>query len=891
MKTTPTPERFPLRGSLLLALCLLWPACDSGAPGVDAGLDADAAVDGDAGDGGCTPDCQGRECGLEPACGSSCGACPGGLACSAAGQCEETCTPDCQDRACGLDPVCDALDCGACPAGEECDEQGRCVPACAPDCQGRACGPDPICGTLECGVCPAEERCDALGQCQPACGEHCEPFSIAILPDTQYYTAKQAAGPDNTLFKQLRWVLDHRASHDIRFVIHVGDVTHHNTPAQWAVADEAFRALDEADMPYSVVPGNHDYLKAGAAFSRAHTLLNETFPPSRFAHRPWYGGAYRGSSENSHALFEAGPYRFLVVNLEYGPRKQPLCWAEEIIARHPDRRVIVVSHCVQTHGGAYNLSCPSPSYLVPGGSGETIWNELASRHSNVFLVLSGHVNDSEYRLRHGHAGNPVHGILTDYQMEGDLGNCHTGFFTGNGWMRELVFDPRANRVIARTFTVEEGNRSVFPGGVPALFCDDYSADPAAGDHQFEFAYDLSSSLGPHQRTEGSRAFTDLTVNSLSAGDQLRPRLASRGAGGWVAVWADDSSTTDGPGNFDIMMRGFGPSGCQAFTQRQVNPEGAGQQRAPAVGMAADGSFAVAWEDDTDGNGSFQIHARGFHADGSERLPRFTVNTVSTGQQRAPAVAVAPDGRFAVAWEDDRDRDGDMQVWVRGFEADGRERFAERSVHTDDLGNRQRPALAALPDGGLVVVWEDDGDGNGVYQIHARGLRADGGERFARLTVNSAAAGQQRNPVIGADSGGGFAVAWEDDQDGDGNFQLLARGFEPDGRQRFADFRVHAGTGGQRLGPALGVAEDGSFAVAWEDDGDGNGAYQIRAAGFTAQGAAAFTERTVNRVPDGQQRAPAVALDDRGLLVVAWEDDMDGNGTHQLLARGLDWTLP
>ncbi|NMB77110.1 MAG: hypothetical protein GYA21_18525 [Myxococcales bacterium] len=859
----------------------------------------------------CAPDCRDLECGPDPVCGALCGTCEGGFRCSATGQCEEVCRPDCQGRACGLDPVCGTLECGACPPGEACDAQGRCGPACVPDCQGRVCGLDPVCGTLECGACPGEERCDAGGQCRPACGDFCAPFSVVLLPDTQYYTKKQPAGPDNTLFKQMQWILDHRQSHDIRFVIHLGDITHNNTLEQWRVADQAFDLLDAAGMPYSLVPGNHDYLKAEARYSRGNTHLNdpELFPPARFSGRPWYGGSYGGGSENSYALFEAGPYRFLVINLEYGPRKGPLCWAEELIAAYPDRRVIVVSHCVQTHGGEYEQGCPSIDYLIPGGSGETIWDELASRHSNVFLVLCGHVNDTEYKLRYGNAGNPVHAILTDYQFEAACtagsaaactDHCQAGFYTGNGWMRELVFAPRENRVYARTFTVEDGNPAVFPDGVPAFFCNPsnvqgkrwYPMDPADGAHQFEFPYDFSP-VAPDVRTEGSRAFTDQTINTVADGDQLRPVLAGRGVGGFVAVWEDDSSDDDGAGNFDVMVRGFHAGGCQAFSQRQVNPNSAGQQGAPAVGMAADGSFVVAWEDDADGNGTYQIHARGFNADGSERIARFSVNRVDTGQQRNPAVGVSPDGRFVVAWEDDRDKNGAMQVWVRGFNADGSERFSERSVHADANGKRQRPAVAATADGGFVVAWEDDSDGNGTFQIHARGFDASGAGRLARLTVNSEAAGQQRSPVIATDAGGGFVVVWEDDRDGDGNLQLWARGFEPDGRQRFADRRVHQTAGGDHRSAALGMAGSGAFAIAWQDDGDGNGVYQIRAAVFSASGGTGATllpEQTINRVADGQQLGPGLALSDLGDLAVAWQDDMDDNDAYQILARGLvAWT--
>lgn len=738
------------------------------------------------------------------------------------------------------------------------------------------------------------------------CGADCEPFSLIVLPDTQYYTRRQAGGPQNTMVKQLQWVRDHRAAHNIRFVIHVGDITDNNVPAQWRTADEAFALLDQANVPYSVVPGNHDYFSAGAPFSRNNTLLDHYFPPSRFATQGWFGGAFAQSSANSYALFEAGPHKFLVLNLEYGPRKGPLCWADRVIAAHPDRRVVIVSHCVQTHGGTLAASCPSADYRVPGGSGATIWQELASRHSNVFLVLSGHVNDSEHTVLTGHNGNEVHFILTDYQSEeacteasaaACTAHCQTGTPVGNGWMRELTFAPRQNRVYVRSFTVEEGNSAVFPGGVPAFFCGPpnregrrfYATEPTAADHRFDFALNLSEPVR-HARHEGGRAFTDFTVNTVEEGDHRRPVLI--GAGGkFVALWEDDSSTADGPGNADVVMRGFEAGGCEAFGERRVSAASTGQQRAPAAGMAADGTFVVAWEDDSDGNGSSEVHARGFTARGAERFARLTVNTVGTGQQQQPAVAVAPDGRINVAWEDDRDRDGRMQIWLRGFAADGTQRFAERSIHADNVGTRRRPALAPLADGGCVVVWEDDGDGNGFSQIHARAFGPDGNERSARLVVNSAGRGQQRHPVVATDAGGGFAVAWEDDQDGDGAYRILVRGFEADGRQRFADRDVGEVAQGEQLLPALVLSAGGDFVLAWQDAAQAGGAPDIKTASFTATGAPATPAQGVNRVTAGPQRAPSLLLDPAGTLLIAWQDDMAESGRDQLLVRALGAPVP
>lgn len=73
--------------------------------------------------GGCTPSCNGKECG-DDGCGGSCGECGGGKACKD-GKCAEACTPDCLDKECGEDG-CGGV-CGSCPAGKTCGPLGKCV--------------------------------------------------------------------------------------------------------------------------------------------------------------------------------------------------------------------------------------------------------------------------------------------------------------------------------------------------------------------------------------------------------------------------------------------------------------------------------------------------------------------------------------------------------------------------------------------------------------------------------------------------------------------------------------------------------------------------------------------------------------------------------------------
>lgn len=827
-----------------------------------------------------------------------------------------------------VDTGTDANHCGgcehACEAGQQC-HGGTCGGACVDDCTTAGTKECSGAGLRTCGEydgtdvclewsavqdCASGSICNvATVSCQEPCGTDCDPFSIVLLPDTQYYTSKQSNTTKNTYRKQMQWILDHRQTDNIRFVIHLGDVTNSNAASEWSIADTAHGMLDAASMPYSVIPGNHDYL-VGGSFDRGGSHFDDTFGPNRYAGQSWYGGSYGSSNTNNYTFFEVGLLKFMVVSLEYAPRKDVLCWADDLIASHPDRRVIVATHCFLTRGGNFATGCPDPGYTAVGSDGATVWDELVSRHSNLFMVVSGHIGGSEHRIQKGNTGNEVHELLVDYQFEAACtnanpatckDNCQSGTHTGNGWMRELTFDPRKDSVHAETVTVEDGNTSLFPGGKPMLYCSPlyapadpnasggnwYSSDPTSLDHRFDFSYPMTIASPYTSDDLGKQAFSDRTVNTAGTGDQLVPSVALAPGGGFVVAWEDDSSTADGAGNHDIMARGFGPGGCSGFADVVVNTQTAGHQTSPAMAADASGNFVVVWADDQDDNGVYQIYGRGFSPDGSQRIPTFVVNTVAAGQQKNPAVAMALDGAFVVAWEDEPTGSGTEQIVVRGFDANGTQRFGDRSVHSDTLGQRIEPALGMDASGGFVVAWQDDSDGNGSYQVHARGFDSTGAQRFARITVNTVATGQQRNPSIGVDALGGFLVAWEDDQDGDGNYQILARGFATTGTQRLADFRVHAATAGQHLAPSVSAASDGSFAVGWEDDGDGNGSNNVRVKTFHGSGAAWLAERVVNLVTDGQQLAPGAALNAAGTLVTVWADDMDGNGSYQILARGMD----
>ena len=90
-----------------------------------------------------------------------------------------------------------------------------------------------------------------------------EAWTLAVLPDTQIYCQDYPQHFE----AQTKWIADHAESHNIRFVLHEGDVTNRNVEKQW---DRALRAMQRLDgvVPYAIAPGNHDYGPGGNAANR-----------------------------------------------------------------------------------------------------------------------------------------------------------------------------------------------------------------------------------------------------------------------------------------------------------------------------------------------------------------------------------------------------------------------------------------------------------------------------------------------------------------------------------------------------------------------------------------------------------------------------------------------
>ncbi|WP_057938602.1 metallophosphoesterase [Algoriphagus resistens] len=282
-------------------------------------------------------------------------------------------------------------------------------------------------------------------------------FSIAILPDTQYYTA-ESKGADNSMFMaQTAWIRDNAAKEKIAYVIHLGDITDHGEihPKEWVNASNAMYQLETAQpnyphgVPYGLAVGNHDQTKSQYPLTGITAQYNHYFGIDHFKDKPWYGGHYRNNNDSPYDLFEAAGNKFIVIYFEYDSYDEDIeplnKWAINLLEKYDDHEAILVSHSIihlnQTPG---TNKKGFPRFMKQG---QRIFDELKN-HPNVRLLLSGHVGDNGEALRQdGYSGNIIRSILTDYQSREN---------GGHGLMRLMKFTRSTDLVHCTTFSPYTG---------------------------------------------------------------------------------------------------------------------------------------------------------------------------------------------------------------------------------------------------------------------------------------------------------------------------------------------------------------------------------------------------------------------------------------------------
>ena len=77
------------------------------------------------------------------------------------------------------------------------------------------------------------------------------PYSVVVLPDTQYYSSSFPESFD----AQTAWIVDEHARGNVAFVLHEGDIVDNDVAPQWMRAYHSLHLLDGV-VPYALSAGS-----------------------------------------------------------------------------------------------------------------------------------------------------------------------------------------------------------------------------------------------------------------------------------------------------------------------------------------------------------------------------------------------------------------------------------------------------------------------------------------------------------------------------------------------------------------------------------------------------------------------------------------------------------
>ncbi|WP_182103730.1 lamin tail domain-containing protein [Niallia taxi] len=254
-------------------------------------------------------------------------------------------------------------------------------------------------------------------------------YTFVWMSDTQYYSESYPY-----IFKrQTEWIAEMKEQMKIKYVFHTGDLVDESDKVQqWQYADEYMQVLDDNNIPYGVLAGNHDVDQ----LSNDYNEYYKWFGADRFSSKSYYGNSYK-NNRGHYDLISAGGNDFIMLYMGWGVDDEDIAWMNNVLKQYPNRKAILNFH----------------EYLLVSGNrspiGDKIYEEVVKPNKNVLAVLSGHYHDSETLISEVDDNGDGTADREVYQMLGDYQGGPEG---GQGYLKLLHFDQDNNRIIVNTYS-------------------------------------------------------------------------------------------------------------------------------------------------------------------------------------------------------------------------------------------------------------------------------------------------------------------------------------------------------------------------------------------------------------------------------------------------------
>ncbi|OCQ21395.1 hypothetical protein A7985_12320 [Pseudoalteromonas luteoviolacea] len=275
--------------------------------------------------------------------------------------------------------------------------------------------------------------------------------------------------------------------------------------------------------------------------------------------------------------------------------------------------------------------------------------------------------------------------------------------------------------------------------------------------------------------------------------------------------------------------------------------------------------------------SLSVNAEILNAVGEE----FQVNTYSQLSQNESNMAQLNNGDFVVTWTSHEEVTFGTGIFAKLYSAAGTPIGQEFLVNTFTTGYQRYSSVAALHDGGFVVVWvnlmSDPANPQGIY---AQRFHADGTKNGEEIQIDAGSDYRQEYPNVSTVDTGGYVITWYSEQNIPDDEQriILTQRFNADGGAATEKIRVNTSADEVLNKPQVTVQRDGSILVTWQYSKLGEYRSNIAIKKFNANGTPIGQEELVNTINTRQTRRAdsQIASFDNGSFVVTWVDNI-GSG--------------
>jgi len=307
-------------------------------------------------------------------------------------------------------------------------------------------------------------------------------------------------------------------------------------------------------------------------------------------------------------------------------------------------------------------------------------------------------------------------------------------------------------------------------------------------------------IGQRYDSAGNKLNSEV-IAGFNFGEQTTPAVTVLANGNIAVTFVDVPAA-------DVYVQIFAPTWGSPLRLDSIG--GGTAQSLPSITPFADGSYVVAYTAATS-SAETSVLAKIVSAAGDVGS-EFALNS-ETDSQTSPELATLSNGNFVAVYEDEffgstTDHDIKYGIFTKtGFPiASG----AVPGANSNQL--ETDPDVAALRDGGFVVVWTSPV--TSVHDIRASILSSTGTTVASNILVNTTTAATQDEASVVALADGGFLVTWEDDL---ANL-VRAQRFDAAGSKIGAEFTVKNGVSDGFSGdsPEAALLSDGRIAYAIGD---------------------------------------------------------------------------